>query len=150
MAQSGSPLPKMTSGTPWALTPNASGLQLPEKIGYGSRFHSTLQVESLMAIIGPGTAPLSWTPTYSVVGPPRGVPTTGLAKSTPVPSDTRHCTAPVFALTLSILPLTAVPIHRCAPITVGVACMGTPSESAQTIEPLAVLIASSSPFSFAT
>src|SRR5258707_96891 len=125
MAQSGSPLPKITSGTPLALTPYASGLQLPEKTRYGSRFHSTLHVASLMAIIG-------------------------LAKSIPVPSDTRHCTAPVSELTLIILPLTAVPIHRWVPTTLGVACSGTPSASDQTMAPLAVLIASRSPFSLTT
>src|SRR5713101_4239376 len=150
MAQSGSPLPKITSGVPLALTPYASGLQLPEKTRYGSRFHSTLHVASLMAIIGPWTAPLSCTPTYRVVTPPGGLAITGLAKSIPVPSDTRHCTAPVSELTLIILPLTAVPIHRWVPTTLGVACSGTPSASDQTMAPLAVLIASRSPFSLAT
>src|SRR5262249_4034851 len=112
MAQSGSPLPNITNGTPLALTPYESGLHVPEKTGYGFRFHSTLQVVSLMAIIGPCPAPLSCTPTKRVRTPPRGVPITGLAKSTPVPSESWHSTFPVFASTLIILPLTPVPTHK--------------------------------------
>ncbi len=46
-----------------------------------------------------------------VVTPPGGVATTGLASSIPGPTDTWHSTLPVFASSLIIRLLTAVPTH---------------------------------------